>query len=200
MQQPMPTTASNPDVSGQLAALTPAQRALLELRLMRKNSNHTGPRQVIPRQADRKVAPLSYNQQSLWLLNQLMEGAPIYHTPTAAKLTGTLDVAALQSALKTIFARHDALRTVFKIDDGTPVQLVSDVPLDVPLIDLTERSESDRQVEAQRILGDVASRPFDLTQGPLIRAVILRMQEQEHILLVNMHHIVTDGWSIGVTK
>jgi amino acid adenylation domain-containing protein len=198
MQQPMQTTSSNPDISGQLAALTPAQRALLELRLMRKNSNHTAPRQVIPRQADRKVAPLSYNQQGLWLLNELMEGAPIYHTPTAARLTGTLDVAALQKALKTIFARHDALRTIFKIDDGTPVQLVSDVPLDVPLIDLTERSESDREVEAQRILGDVASRPFDLTQGPLIRAVIVRMQEQEHFLLVNMHHIVTDGWSIGV--
>src|SRR5258706_5444532 len=98
------TSTSN--IGQQLAALTPAQRAMLELRLMRKNSKHSGPRQVIPRQADRKVAPLSYNQQGLWLLNQLMEGAPIYHTPTAAKLTGALDVAALQRALKTIFARH----------------------------------------------------------------------------------------------
>ena len=192
----MQTTASNSDISRQLAALTPAQRALLELRLMKKMTRKASPRQVIKRQAERKLAPLSYNQQGLWLLNQLMEGAPIYHTPTAARLTGPLDFSALQTALKTIVARHDALRTIFKIDDGAPMQLVSDAPLEVPLIDLTEWNESEREAEA--ILRGEARRPFDLAQGPLIRAVLLRMWEDEHILLVTMHHIVTDGWSVGI--
>ena len=121
----METTASNPDISRQLAALTPAQRALLESRLLQKNCNQAGPRQVIQRQVEQKLAPLSYNQQGLWLLNQLIQGAPIYHTPTAARLTGALDVSALQKALKTIVARHDALRTIFKITDETPMQLVT---------------------------------------------------------------------------
>src|SRR5260370_19479262 len=101
----METVASNPDLSRQLAALTPAQGALLELRLMQKNSNQARQRQVIQRQAARPSAPLSYNQQELWLLDQLMQGAPIYHTPTAARLTGVLDVSALRQALQSIVAR-----------------------------------------------------------------------------------------------
>ena len=191
----MQTAVSNPEISRQLSALTPAQRALLELRLLRKN--HAS-RHVIPRQAHRKPAPLSYNQQGLWLLNQLNQGETIYHTPTAARLTGTLDVPALQKALQTIVARHDALRAIFKIEEGTPVQLVSDAPLDLPLIDLAHWSEPEREAEALRILHDECRRPFNLSQGPLIRVVLVRMREQEHILLVTMHHIVTDGWSIGI--
>ncbi len=196
--QPMQTKVSNNDINQQLAALTPAKRALLELRLRQKICQKAGPRQVIRRREKRELAPVSYNQQGLWLLNQLMQGAPIYHTPTAARLTGNLDVAALQNALKSIVARHDALRTTFKIEDGTPMQMVSDAPLDVPLIDLTKWNESDREAEALRILRDEARRPFDLARGPLIRAVVLKMQAQDHILLVTMHHIVTDGWSIGI--
>src|SRR5437870_890523 len=132
---------SNLNVGRQLAGLSPSQRALLELRLM-QNQRKEGPRQMIPRQADRESAPLSYNQQGFWLLNQLMPSTSLYHTPTAVRLTGTLDVAALSKALNVIVARHDSLRTTFKTVDGTPMQVVTDVSLDMPLIDLGEQAES----------------------------------------------------------
>ena len=190
--------SSNLNIGQQLAALTPAQRALLELRLVQKNRRRSGPPQVIKQQTDRESAPLSYNQQGLWVLNQLMPGTSLYHTPMAVRLTGPLNVEALRKALEAIVARHDSLRTTFATVDGAPMQVVSDLTLDVPVVDLGELSESDREAEALRVLRLEARKPFDLSQGPLIRAVLLRMQEHEHILLVTMHHIVTDGWSIGI--
>src|SRR5712692_437081 len=196
----METNASSTDIGRQLAALSPAQRALLELRLTQKSRRAKPARQIIKRQTDRHSAPLSYNQQGLWVLDRLMPGASLYHTPTAVRLTGTLDLAALTKALKAIVARHDALRTIFKTIDGMPTQIVEDFLLDVPLIDLSESPESDREGEALRILRHEARRPFDLSQGPLIRSIVLRLREQEHILLVTMHHIVTDGWSIGIFR
>jgi amino acid adenylation domain-containing protein len=191
------TNVSQGDIGEQLAALSPAQRSLLELRLMQKN-RRTKTAQGVARRADRVTAPLSYNQQGLWVLNQLMPGESLYHSPTAARLKGPLDVEALIKTLQTIVARHDGLRTIFKIVDGTPQQVVQQFTLDVPLVDLSDKSESDSEDEALRILRHEARRPFDLSQGPLIRAVLLRMQAQEHIVLVTMHHIVTDGWSIGI--
>ncbi len=193
----METRVSQSNIGQQLAALSPAQRKLLELRLMQKNRRVKTPQGIEPR-ADRETAPLSYNQQGLWVLNQLMPGESLYHSPTAARLTGSLNVEALIKTLQTIVARHDGLRTIFKIVDGTPQQVVQEFTLDVPVIDLSEKSESEREEEALGILRHEARRPFDLSQGPLIRANVLRMQPQEHILLVTMHHIVTDGWSIGI--
>lgn len=189
---------SSADLARQLASLRPAQRVLLEKRLMQKNKRARHERQVIKRQADRKSAPLSYNQQGLWVLDRLMPGTAVYHSPTAVRLTGELDVDALTKALQTIVARHDGLRTRFQAVDGTPTQVVSDFTLEVPLVDLSEKPEIDREAEALTILRREASAPFDLSSGPLIRAIILRMHEQDHILLVTMHHIVTDGWSVGI--
>lgn len=193
----METRVSQSNMGQQLAGLSPAQRKLLELRLMQKN-RRARTTQSIERRADRTSAPLSYNQQGLWVLNQLMPGESLYHSPTAARLTGPLNVEALIKTLQTIVARHDGLRTIFKIVDGVPLQVVQEFTLDVPLIDLSAKSEAERDEEALRILRHEARRPFDLSQGPLIRAVVLRMEEQEHVLLVTMHHIVTDGWSIGL--
>src|ERR1051325_4717177 len=151
----------------QLSALTGAKRALLELRLMKKNQRAEKTRQVIaPRKL--KSAPLSYNQQGLWVLNQLMPGESVYHSPTAARLHGKLDVPALQKALQAIFARHDGLRTVFRTIDGEPVQLVQDVTLDVPVVDLSAADETERKSEALKILRHEARRPFDLSVGPLM--------------------------------
>ena len=184
------------DIGRQMAALSPAQRALLELRLKKNQREQTAPQVIAARQL--KSAPLSFNQQGLWLLNQLMPGESVYHTPTAARLTGVLNVSALTKALQSIVNRHDALRTVFKIVDGAPMQVIQEVELETPLIDLTEMWEDQREAEALRILSHEARRPFDLSQGPLVRSVIVRTAEDEHILLVTMHHIVTDGWSIGI--
>ncbi len=192
------THNSSAQLEQQLASLMPAQRILLEKRLMHKNKRARHERQVIKRQADRKSAPLSYNQQGLWVLDRLMPGAAVYHTPTAARLTGKLDVDALTKALQAIVERHEGLRISFQAVDGTPTQVVGDFTLEVPLIDLSENSEADRELEALTILRKEVRTPFDLSRGPLIRAILLRMHEQDHILLVTMHHIVTDGWSVGI--
>lgn len=192
------TTSYSETIAQQLAGLSPAKRALLELRLMRKRTPGAAKR-VISRRADGEPAPLSYNQQGLWVLDQLMPGTSLYHTPMAVRLTGALDVDALRNALNSIVARHDALRTSFMTLDGTPSQVVAAVvTLELPLSDLSSELEAEREAAAQRILQHEARKPFDLSQGPLIRSLLVRLGEQEHILLVTMHHIVTDGWSVGI--
>src|SRR5438309_2891363 len=174
------TTSNNLSIGQQLAALSPAKRSLLELRLMKKNGRRGAIRPVIQRHPKRESAPLSYNQQGLWVLNQLMPGTSLYHTPTAARLKGTLDVAALKKALDFIVARHDALRTTFTTLDGTPTQVIAkNLALEMPLIDLSQLPESERESEALRLLRQEARRPFDLSQGPLIRAILLRLHERE---------------------
>src|SRR5256714_11030270 len=190
------TSTSN--IAEQLAGLSSSQRALLELRLMQKGRRASRERQAIKNLVEPTSAPLSYNQQDLWITNQLMPGSALYHTPTAARLTGKLDVEALKKSLNEIVARHAALRTTFKATDGTAMQVVNDFSLYIPLIDLSARAEREREAEALKLLREEARRPFDLSQGPLIRAVLLQLREDEHILLVTMHHIVTDGWSIGI--
>jgi amino acid adenylation domain-containing protein len=179
-----------------LGTLSPAKLALLEFKLKKSRRAMT---QSIPRAADRASAPLSHSQQGLWVLNRLMPGSSIYHTPTAARLAGPLDVAALKQALDFIVARHQTLRTTFSLVDGTPRQLIQDqLSLELPLVDLSELPEAEREAETQRRLKQEAMRPFDLSRGPLIRAILLRLTSSDHILLVTMHHIVTDGWSVGV--
>jgi len=185
------------NLAQQLSALTGAKRALLELQLMKKNQRKEKTRQAITAR-HLKTAPLSYNQQGLWVLNQLMPGESVYHSPTAARLRGQLDVAALKQALQAIVARHDGLRTIFHVVDGEPKQMVQDITLDVPVIDLSNSDEAGAEAEALNILRHEARRPFDLSLGPLMRAVIVRMREDEHILLVTLHHIITDGWSFGI--
>ena len=113
----METTSYNETIAQQLAGLSPAKRALLELRLMKKRPAGAAKR-LIPRRADGEPAPLSYNQQGFWVLNQLMPGASLYHTPVSARLKGGLDVTAIRKALNFIVARHDALRTSFTTVDG----------------------------------------------------------------------------------
>jgi len=179
-----------------IATFSPAKLALLEMTLKK---HRRGSAQSIPRAANRESAPLSHSQQGLWVLNRLMPGSSIYHTPTAARLTGRLDIAALRQALDCIVGRHQALRTTFSLVAGTPRQMIAEqLSLELPLIDLSELPDAEREAEAQRRLKQEAMRPFDLSRGPLIRAVLLRLNANEHILVVTMHHIVTDGWSVGV--
>jgi len=186
-------------VMEQLAALSPAKRALLELRLMKKKRPGNQSRQIIQKRAETGPTPLSYNQQGLWVLNQLMPDASLYHSPTVARLTGALDVAALKQALDFIVARHDALRTTFKPTDGKPTQsIASEISCEMPFVDLSNLPEAEREAESQLLLQQEIQRRFDLAEGPLIRAMLLRLDENEHIFLVTMHHIVTDGWSVGI--
>ncbi|HEU0053338.1 MAG TPA: amino acid adenylation domain-containing protein, partial [Longimicrobium sp.] len=143
--------------------------------------------------------PLSFAQERLWFIDRLEPGSATYNLPAALRLAGALDEAALERALGEIVRRHDALRTVFTEMDGSAVQVVA--PFDgftLPVEDLSELSEADRAAALRRRTGEEARRAFDLSAGPLFRAALLRLGEEEHVLLLSMHHIVSDGWSMGV--
>jgi amino acid adenylation domain-containing protein len=142
-------------------------------------------------------APLSFAQQRLWFLSQLDPASPVYNLPAAVRLRGSLDVAALEHALAVVVRRHESLRTRFPVLAGEPVQVVDAAPAGLPSIDLRALG---RQAEAaaRRIELGEATRPFDLQNGPLFRALLLRVADHEHQLLITMHHIISDGWSLGV--
>jgi amino acid adenylation domain-containing protein len=147
---------------------------------------------------DQKL-PLSFAQQRLWFLEQLDPGNTAYHVPYALRLSGFLDTTALERSLGEIVRRHEVLRTTFVVVKGESEQVIHPAQaclLDV--MDLRESLEDDRQAEARRLINEEARRPFDLEQGPLLRASLLQLNDREHILVLAMHHIVFDAWSIGV--
>jgi amino acid adenylation domain-containing protein len=195
----MSLSTADLNLKQKLAALSPAKRALLELKLMKRNGSKPAAEQKIPRRADRATAPLSYNQQGLWVLSQFMPDSWLYQIPKAVRLTGNLDVPAMRATLNEIVARHESLRTTFKTIEGVPRQSIAEsLSLETPVIDLSDLPEPDREAEAKRILSSEGRRPFNLSDGPLIRSLLLRLKDNEHILLVTTHHIVTDGWSMGI--
>ncbi|MCP4653867.1 MAG: non-ribosomal peptide synthetase, partial [bacterium] len=142
-----------------------------------------------------KALPLSFAQQRLWFLDRLDPGSALYSVPTAVGLRGRLDVAALTLALAEIVRRHEVLRTRYEAVDGEPVQVIEPrldfaLPIvDLRAVDLVRRSEVRRLVRAE------ARRPFDLARGPVLRAVLLRLDREEHTLALAVHHIAFDGWS-----
>ncbi|MFX3681347.1 MAG: amino acid adenylation domain-containing protein [bacterium] len=143
--------------------------------------------------------PLSFAQERLWFLNQLEPGNPFYNMPAALELSGKFDLPAARRVVQALTARHESLRTVFRAADGHPTQVVlPDGEIPVTLEDLSLSPPETRDSLVQRAIATEARRPFDLAQGPLLRVVILRLQDDHHILLMTMHHIVSDGWSMGV--
>ncbi|HEV2765033.1 MAG TPA: condensation domain-containing protein, partial [Pyrinomonadaceae bacterium] len=143
--------------------------------------------------------PLSFAQQRLWFLDQLEPESAFYNVPTAVQLSGRLDVGVLERTLGEIVARHESLRTVFASVEGRPVQVIQPPrPVRIPLEDLRDRLPSEREAEVARFTYEVAREPFDLSRGPLMRVRLLRLAEDEHVVLLTMHHIVSDGWSMGV--
>ncbi|HEU4562041.1 MAG TPA: condensation domain-containing protein, partial [Longimicrobium sp.] len=143
--------------------------------------------------------PLSFAQERLWFIDRLDPGSTVYNMALPLRLRGALDVGALERALGEIVRRHEALRTTFTDVDGSPVQVIA--PFDgfvVPVEDLSALGEADREAAVRRRAGEEAARPFDLSAGPLFRAALLRLGEEDHVLLLGMHHIVSDGWSLGV--
>ncbi|MBD0328231.1 MAG: non-ribosomal peptide synthetase, partial [Pyrinomonadaceae bacterium] len=142
------------------------------------------------------VFPTSYAQQRLWFLDQLTPGNPFYNVPTATPISEPLDLAALEQSLNEIVRRHESLRTRFVSINGQPFQLIAPVlTLPLPVTDLRHLSPNERHTQAQHIASEEARRPFDLSCGPLLRTKLLRLGEHENLLLLTMHHIITDGWS-----
>ncbi|HEU0078248.1 MAG TPA: amino acid adenylation domain-containing protein, partial [Longimicrobiaceae bacterium] len=149
---------------------------------------------------DRSSAiPLSFAQQRLWFLEQLGGTGAAYNVPMRLRLRGDLDRGALERALDRVVARHEALRTTFPAVEGEPVQRIA--PVEESALRLVEHdlhASPDAEDALRRLMADEARAPFDLAHGPLVRGRLIRMAEDDHVLLLTMHHIVSDGWSTGV--
>ncbi|MET0136200.1 MAG: amino acid adenylation domain-containing protein [Kibdelosporangium sp.] len=151
----------------------------------------------IPRRPASTPVPLSYPQSQLWFLDQLAPGNPFYNNPAAIDIHGDPDPAALERGLTEVVRRHEALRTVFQTVDGEPRQIVRPAwPVALAVVDLS--TEPDPMGAAHRATEDDARTPFDLATGPLLRAGLLKLATGRYRLLLNVHHIVADGWSIGI--
>jgi len=181
-----------------LAELAPQQLDLLVQRLRLRRGAAATDR--IPLQSrDAGDFPLSFAQERLWFLDRLEPGSAAYNVAVAMTLEGDLDVPALAASLLDVAQRHEVLRTVFRDRDGLPVQ----VPLlraAVPalVVDLLALPPRQRRAEIGRLSREEGRRPFDLTRGPLLRALLARTGAAEHELVLVLHHIVADGWSCGV--
>lgn len=143
--------------------------------------------------------PLSFAQARLWFLDQLETGNPAYNIAFALRLKGALNLAVLEDSINEIVQRHEALRTTFAVVNGQPIQVIAPaLPLSLALVDCQEIPVSKRESQVKRLTTQEIQQSFDLTQGSLLRAKLLCLSQQEHILLLTMHHIVADGWSAEV--
>ncbi len=168
----------------------------IEMVLRAGEDSQNSPIERVSRDQD---LPLSFAQQRLWFIDQLDRGNPAYNFPIAVRLTGSLNVAALERSLNEIVRRHEALRTIYSELKGQPVQIIATIlTLPLPVLDLRALSESNREAQAMRLAVEESRRPFNLAQGPLLRVGLLKLDDEEHVLLLTVHHIVTDGWSMGV--
>ena len=149
--------------------------------------------------AEEKTSPLSFAQQRLWFLDQLDPGNPLYNLPQMIRMRGELDVEALQQSISEIVRRHRSLRTIFTTVDNQPVQVIAvERKFTLPIVDLCNFDEDEREAEAQRLAREDALKPFDLSKGPLLRANLLRLGPRDYALLLNMHHVISDRWSMGL--
>jgi amino acid adenylation domain-containing protein len=152
---------------------------------------------AIPRLGNGGRAPLSFAQQQIWLHAQMVPGIPIYNEPVTIHRQGTLDVSALGLALTEIVRRHEAWRTSFSLVDGEPIQVIEPArPVPLPVADLRQIPDSQKESEARRLAVEDAMRPFDLSQGPLFRVLLVHLSDTEHRLFFTLHHIIFDGYSI----
>jgi amino acid adenylation domain-containing protein len=189
-------------VVAEIARLTPQQRALLSLQLKKKaaaepnKKPHALPITPAPRSGS---LPLSFAQQRLWFIDQLAPGSSAYNMPDAARLSGIINIDVVKRAINEIVRRHETLRATFTTLDGQPVQVIAPTAtLSVPVIDLGHLDAALQQQEIERMALEEARRPFNLQRGPLCRITLLGLGELEHVALLTMHHIISDGWSMKV--
>ena len=189
------------------AAITARKAEILAFLHQATTQSQAAPSPIRPMQR-RGPQPLSFAQQRLWFLYQLEPENPAYNEPFAFRLTGRLKLDALKRSLREIARRHEILRTAFIAEDGQPAQVIGDdVTVDIATINVQHYCSADvpsasaretREAEVQRILTETTRQPFDLARGPLWRARLLKMGPTEHVLLLVMHHIICDGWSMEV--
>jgi amino acid adenylation domain-containing protein/FkbM family methyltransferase len=176
-----------------------AKKRKLLAQLLEAENIQSNVEQQIPRREEVSELPLSFAQQRLWLLEQLQPGTATYNVPKFLYLDGPLNISALEQSFSEIIRRHEALRTTFPTREGNPLQFISDpAPVSVSLVDLSALSAEESETEAERLVGAEAQRPFDLAHGPLFRITLIRLSTDRHALLLMMHHIICDGWSINI--
>ncbi|MEM8717242.1 MAG: condensation domain-containing protein, partial [Cyanobacteria bacterium P01_G01_bin.4] len=188
-------------LAARLANLSPEKRQLLMQRLQSaKPSEQALQRQIQPQQPRPDAIPLSFNQQRLWFLDKLQPGSASYNTPIAIEITGDLNITTVRDSLMAIARRHEVLRTYFvESADGTPAQAIAsetDIPFEV--INLATNPDSDQSAAIANLTAEFTQRPFQLDCQPPIRAAVLELGSKQYILLVIVHHILADGWSMGV--
>ena len=194
MTQQLETNESKADLAARFAGLPAAKRALLNRWLEQQAGD--GRKATIPKRSDPRSANASFSQQRIWFIDQLGVAKTSIHRPTLIRFSGTLDVDILRRVLQEIVRRHESLRTTFVAVDGVLRQTVhSEVRLPWDVVDCSQASESERGAFLDEELRTRARRSFDLSTGPLIRATVFRTGECEHLLALNFHHIVFDGWS-----
>lgn len=186
------------EITQQIINLPVEKRKLLLEKL--KKSRHGGDEKKIkPREDQTNIVPLSYTQERLWFLEQLDPGNTAYNFLFAERFEGSLNPQALEKTLNEIIKRHEILRTSFKMIDGQPVQFIEKtIDLKLPVIDLSNFSESEKDKEVERYIDELGQTVFDLSQAPLLKVCLLRRKEDLHLLLVCIHHIITDGWSMEI--
>ena len=179
-------------------ALSPQKLGLLT-RLLRKEGIDAARLAITPLDRAKEATPLSFAQEQLWFLHRLEPESPAYNVHVALPLAGSLSLDTIERSLREIIRRHEILRTVFPAVDGRPAQLVKpEVGLALPVVDLRSLDHGERRARFEALRLDAARAPFDLGTGPLIRAVLVHLSESTQALLLTLHHIVTDGWSMGV--
>ncbi len=153
----------------------------------------------IPRRTAFSPAPLSFSQRRLWVLDRLLPGNPFYNLPHGLQVTGRIDIPLLEQSIDEIIRRHESLRTVFGMENEEPVQVIlPGLHIKLETMDLGGLSPEEQEEKTALLTAREAARPFDLEKGPLVRALLVHRGENRHALLFNMHHIVFDGWSIGI--
>ena len=181
------------DLSDRISKLPPEKRAILEKMLMERAGTGT---RGIPKREAQGPCPASFPQRRLWFLDRLRPGGCTYNEPVSLRFEGPLDVEALNSSLSEIVRRHEALRTAFPEIDGEPCQRVCDAaPADMPLVDLRDLPEGEREDKVRALARELAREPFDLQRGPLVRFSLFRLSGEDHVLVSVIHHIIFDGWS-----
>jgi amino acid adenylation domain-containing protein len=187
VELPLRALFESPTVAGLAEAVAREQKA---------SRPELPPLVAAPREGE---IPPSFAQQRLWFLDQLLPGSTRYNVPVALRLEGRLDAEALRRSLDEIVRRHEVLRTTFASAGGRPVQVIApELRLDLPIVDLGSLPEAEREARVRRLVDEEAGRPFDLERGPLLRVKLLRLSDEEHVAVLVMHHVVSDGWSVGV--
>jgi len=188
IELPLRTLFEAPTIAAMMLKIEQARRQAL--------GPQTPPLTPAPRDQE---LPLSFAQQRLWFLDQLMPDSPFYNIPAAMRLRGSLNIPVFERTINEIVRRHESLRTIFKAQEGKPQQIIlPEIKVELPVIDLTSLEENKREHEIRRLIKEDALKPFKLDSGPLFRTKLLIAGADEYIIIFNMHHIISDGWSTNV--